>query len=113
MSVNTAPVGRLRQPEIASVIALAVVAALTLAVLALVDAARTGTYEQAPAPAAQDVPTPEWLQRYLELEAPATNAMPTPEWLKGYLDFRAPEGDRPTVPVETRRPSRPVDGGLH
>ena len=111
MSVNTAPVGRLRLPEIASVVALALVGALTVAVLALVDATPTGFHQEAPAPVAQDMPTPEWLQRYLEFEAPTTNDMPTPEWLKRYLELGAAEGGGPAVPFDTGA-GRPVNEGL-
>ena len=111
MSVNTAPVGRLRLPEIASVVALAVVGALTVAVLALVDATRTGSHQEVSATVAEDMPTPAWLQRYLDYEAPAANDMPTPEWLKRYLQLGAAEGLGPTVPVDTGV-GRPVNEGL-
>ena len=95
MSVNTASVGRLRLPELATLVALAIVGALTVAVLAVLDATRTGAHE-APAPVAQDVPTPAWLQHYLEFEAPAPAAqdVPTPAWLQRYLELGAPEGLR-------------------
>ena len=92
MSVTTASVGRLRLPELATLIALAIVGALTVTVLAVLDATRTGSHQEAPAPVAQDVPTPAWLQRYLEFEAPAPVAqdVPTPAWLQRYLELEAP-----------------------
>ena len=112
MSVTTAPAGRLRLPELVSVIALALVGAVTVAVLAVADASRTGSHPVAPAPAAQDVPTPDWLQRYLDFEAPASTDVPTPEWLQRYLDFEAPEAAGSGGSADTGVPSRPVNEGL-
>ena len=92
MSVTTASVGRLRLPELATLIALAIVGALTVAVLAVLDATRTGSHQEVPAPVAQDVPTPAWLEHYLEFEAPAPVAhdVPNPGSLQGDLVLGAP-----------------------
>ena len=103
MSSYVIPVSRRRASSVVSVIALvvAVVAAVGIAVLGVIDATRAGSaQERVPAPAA--VPTPDWLQRYLEFEAPV--AVPTPDWLQRYLEFEAPEsadsgGPAGTLPV--------------
>jgi len=72
MSINTISVGRYRLPALAIVIAL--VAAIAVAVLAVADATPTGSSREVPAPAADYVATPYWLQRYLEFEAPAADS---------------------------------------
>jgi hypothetical protein len=103
MSSHVIPVGRPRASSVVSVLALvvAVVAAVGIAVLGVIDATRAGSSQaRVPAPAA--VPTPDWLQRYLEFEAPVV--VPTPDWLQRYLEFEAPEsadsgGPAGTLPV--------------
>jgi hypothetical protein len=86
MSVNTISAGRYRLPPLAIVIA--IVAAFVLAALvvtAVADATKTGFSQEVPAPAAE-VPTPHWVQRYMEYEAPAD--VPTPHWVQRYVDER-------------------------
>jgi len=75
MSTTTVSVGRYRLPALAVVVAL--VAAIALAVLAVADVTRTSSSREAPAPASEYVPTPYWLQRYLEFEAPGSNSADT------------------------------------
>ena len=93
MSTTTISVGRFRLPAPAIVLAVvaAVLAAITVAVLAAADTTRTGSTPEAPAPAANDVPTPYWLQQYLDLDAPpAADHDTKPEWLQRYLEFGEP-----------------------
>ncbi|GAA4408284.1 hypothetical protein GCM10023168_25400 [Fodinibacter luteus] len=86
MSTHVIPAGRHRASAI--VILVALVAAIAVAVLAVVDAPPTGASQQGTtAPGA--VPTPDWLQRYLDVEAPvdadapvATGVRPVNEGLR-------------------------------
>ena len=89
MSTHPVSVGRHRPPAFAAITALAAV--LVIAVLAF--AAMTfgagsfsgiGPSVDVPAPAAGDMPTPEWLKSYLEPRG--ATSIPTPEWLEGYLE---------------------------
>ena len=95
MSVTTITVGRFRlpAPAIVTAVVLAVVAAITVAVLAIADTTRTGSSPEAPAPAADQAPTPYWLQQYLDLDAPAADHQATPYWLQRYLEFGEPVSD--------------------
>ena len=80
MSTTTVSVGRHRLPALAIVLAL--VAAIALAVLAVADTTTTGTTPQVSTPAAETVPTPYWLQRYLDLDAPAADYVSKPDWMQ-------------------------------
>ena len=71
MSVNTVSVGRYRLPTLSIIIAL--MAAIALAVLAVADTTTTGSTPQVSTPAADTVPTPHLLQRYLDFEAPGSD----------------------------------------
>ncbi len=89
MSVNTISAGRYHLPPVAIVVAIATAFVLAaLAVVAVADATKTGFSQEVPAPAAE-VPTPHWVQRYMEHEAPAE--VPTPYWVERYMD-KAPAG---------------------
>ena len=75
MSTHVVPVGRHRAS--AATLVLALVAAAAIAVVGVVDAPRAGSSEaRATAPGA--VPTPEWLQRYLDLDAAEGPVSPAP-----------------------------------
>ena len=90
MSVTTITAGRHHLPALA--LTLAVLATIAVAVLAIANPARTGTgaTTQASAPAGETVPTPYWLQRYLDLDAPAANHQAKPESVQRYLEFGEP-----------------------
>lgn len=109
MSVNTVSVRRYRLPALAVVIA--VVAAMMVAVLAVADATRTSSTREVSAPVADHVPTPYWLQRYLEFEAPTADSVATPYWLQRYLEFEAP-GNSPTSSSEQEGGTRSPNEGL-
>ncbi len=74
MSTYVVPVGRHRASGVLLVIA--VVVAVTIAVLGVLDASRAGSSEGREAPAV--MPTPDWLQRYLDVEAPTGSDVPAP-----------------------------------
>ena len=82
MSITTVSVGRYRlpAPAIAIAVVLAVVAAIAIAVLTVADTTPTGSPD-VPAPAAETVPTPYWLQQYLDLDAPA-DYVSKPDWMQ-------------------------------
>lgn len=75
MSTHAVPVVRHRAS--AATLVLALVASVAIVVLGVVDAPRAGSSEpRTIAPGA--VPTPDWLQRYLDVEAPAVADAPAP-----------------------------------
>lgn len=75
MSTHVVPVVRHRASAVTLVLAL--VAAVAIAVVGVVDAPRAGSSEpRTTAPGV--VPTPEWLQHYLDFEAPADTDSPAP-----------------------------------
>jgi hypothetical protein len=93
MSTHTISAGRYRPPAFAAITALAavlVIAALAFALMTFGAGSFSGTGSsvEVAAPAAGDMPTPEWLESYLE-PAGATS-IPTPEWLEHYLELEAP-----------------------
>ena len=111
MSTHTVSVGRYRPPAFAAITALAavlVIASLASAVMTFGAGSFSGTGStvEVPAPAAGDMPTPEWLESYLHpsgatsiptpewlesyLEPRGATSIPTPEWLESYLEFKAP-----------------------
>ncbi|HET6967388.1 MAG TPA: hypothetical protein VFI44_03875 [Ornithinibacter sp.] len=75
MSTHVVPVVRHRASAVTLVLAL--LAAVAIAVVGVIDAPRAGSSE--PRTTSPGVaPTPEWLQRYLDVEAPATIGSPAP-----------------------------------
>ena len=93
MSTHTVSVGRSRPPAFAAITALAavlVIAALAFAAMTFDAGSFSGTRSsvEVPAPSADDMPTPEWLESYLEPRGAVS--IPTPEWLEGYLELEAP-----------------------
>src|SRR5918995_2695814 len=91
MSTHTVSVGRYRPPAFAAITALAavlVIASLAFAVMTFgaESFSGTGSTVEVPAPAAGDMPTPEWLESYLQPNG--ATSIPTPEWLESYLHAR-------------------------
>jgi hypothetical protein len=111
-STTTIPVSGFRPTSRTVVLAVAaLVAAFVATVVATTGLPSFGPSREAAAPAANAMPTPEWLKHYLQDEAPSATSVPTPQWLKHYLELQAPDAGQGAVPTPAVGGQR-VNAGL-